>query len=207
MIITSTLALAATLVVSVPPPDNPALVDQFVADVVDAGIAEADDLTRVVCSEPTGTHASTCYARLPKEDAVILGNYTTSGEVYLYEFGGSRRTATPSTTTTITTPSTATCSGSRRHVEYHADGSGTGSITMAKPDGTEQGEVNLPMKNQSGTKGIHFCADVGEFVYISVQNRDSSGSVECSIVVDGVEVASNRSVGGYVIAACDGVAR
>ena len=75
---------------------------------------------------------------------------------------------------------------------------------MAMPDGTQQADVSLPMKNDSGSQGVQFCSAAGEFVYISVQNRNDSGSVTCTITIDNIELAEVRSSGAYVIASCDG---
>jgi len=75
---------------------------------------------------------------------------------------------------------------------------------MAMSDGTQQADVGLPMMNDSGGQGVQFCSVAGEFVYISVQNGNDSGSVTCKITVDGAELAEVRSSGAYVIATCDG---
>jgi len=40
---------------------------------------------------------------------------------------------------------------------------------------------------------------IGEFLYISVQNEGESGSVECTILVDGRAISTATSTGAYVI--------
>lgn len=44
----------------------------------------------------------------------------------------------------------------------------------------------------------------GTFVYLSAQNRHSSGSIACEIVVDGKVWRKSESRGGYTIATCSG---
>lgn len=46
----------------------------------------------------------------------------------------------------------------------------------------------------------------GEFLYVSVQNRAETGSVECEILIDGIVVEQAESQGAYVIATCSGSA-
>lgn len=94
-------------------------------------------------------------------------------------------------------------------VVYEADGGQapgirTGSFTLRSDDGgTVQGETNLPMKNKAGGTGLTFTGfGSGDFVYLSVQNEDAAGSVTCRIVVDGITISENTSVGAYKIASC-----
>lgn len=49
-----------------------------------------------------------------------------------------------------------------------------------------------------------FTAEPGQFLYVSVQNRDDSGTVTCEILVDGRVIESATSRGGHVIATCSG---
>jgi hypothetical protein len=82
-----------------------------------------------------------------------------------------------------------------------AYGSGrTGMVTAQGPDGTVQQTGLLPI---TGTFTFHS----GDFVYLSVQNQQSVGSVTCRITVDGVVVSENTSSGGYTIATCQGRVR
>lgn len=95
-------------------------------------------------------------------------------------------------------------------VIYNAEGDGargirTGSITLQSPTGTQQAAVNLPLTSKNGSTGLKVDGfKTGDFVYLSVQNKDASGSVTCHITVDGYVVAENTSVGGYTIATCKG---
>jgi hypothetical protein len=92
-------------------------------------------------------------------------------------------------------------------VIYAAEGEGpkTASYTWRSPTGTEQVEADLPLATKDGQVGLHIDGfGSGDFLYLSVQNRESFGSVTCQIIVDGVEVSSNTSSGGYAIASCQG---
>ena len=118
-----------------------------------------------------------------------------------------------STSTTVNDAPTSTappsehereCPGSAVEVRYQAWGSASGvSYTAALPSGTSQGEASLPLKNQNGALGLRFCQSPGEFLYFSVQNMGDSGSVGCTIEVDGEVAAKIESSGAYVIATCD----
>ena len=46
----------------------------------------------------------------------------------------------------------------------------------------------------------------GQFLYISAQNNDDSGTVVTKILVDGRELKRSESEGAYVIASCSGSA-
>lgn len=99
-------------------------------------------------------------------------------------------------------------------VIYEADGVGTtaGSITLEAPTGTQQEEVGLPLKSLAGDTGLTFPFQQGAFVYLSVQNRNDSGSVTCRITVKSVTgsyevsqvISEVTSTGGHVIASCKG---
>lgn len=65
---------------------------------------------------------------------------------------------------------------------------------------TEQlDDVRLPYKKTFSIKR-------GEFVYLSAQNQGESGSVTCTITVDGDVVETATSTGAFVIAGCSGSA-
>lgn len=99
--------------------------------------------------------------------------------------------------------SVGTSSTSR--VVYKVHGTATSvSWTVQTPTGTKQGDADVPLMNTGGTEGLQFTFPAGEFVYISAQNQGESGTVECIIEVDGVEVSRNASTGAYQIAQCDG---
>jgi hypothetical protein len=96
--------------------------------------------------------------------------------------------------------------------EANGEGSTSGSITLEAPAGTQQNEVDLPLKSQAGDTGLSFPMQTGAFVYLSVQNQNDSGSVTCRITIKSVTgslevsrvISENISTGGYVIATCQG---
>lgn len=89
------------------------------------------------------------------------------------------------------------CPGPALRVRYLGSGSATsGTFTAEMSDGTSQGDTSLPIRNQSGSLGLIWCAPRGTFVYLSIQNAGRSGSVVCEIEIDGA----------YVIASCNGSA-
>lgn len=120
--------------------------------------------------------------------------------------------ATTSEPTTPTSPPVTTeppeweakCPGfSWVQVIYRGEGSArSASFTAAMPDGTSQGEFSPPLENRAGDEGLRFCADMGEFTYLSIQNGTDAGDVTCKIEIDGVVVAENTSTGDYAIADC-----
>jgi hypothetical protein len=86
------------------------------------------------------------------------------------------------------------------HVEYRVDGTATqGSMTYSNAtEGTEQVTANLPWS-------IAFTATKeSEFVYISAQNQNSTGTVHVSILLDGVLFKEASSTGAFVIATASG---
>lgn len=52
-----------------------------------------------------------------------------------------------------------------------------------------------------------FAVPRGQFVYISAQNQGETGTVKCTITVDGVVLETAESSGRFVIATCSGSAR
>ncbi len=109
-----------------------------------------------------------------------------------------------STTKSVRTETTS----SLRTVVYEVTGTATSaSLTMAVPGGgTSQLSVPVPFVNQTGKPGLTHQFRSGEFVYLSAQNRASSGSITCTIKVDGVVKSTTTSHGGYTIATCQDVA-
>lgn len=119
-----------------------------------------------------------------------------------------------------TPPSSITTSSSTSYaVLYEAEGTGARGPRSVRytiqtdSGGTSQGETNLPMKNRDGGTGLTFTNfQAGDFVYLSVQNRDAAGSVTCRITVTSSSgsvsvskvVSENTSTGGSVIASCKG---
>jgi hypothetical protein len=100
------------------------------------------------------------------------------------------------------------CPVGRLEVKYFLTGSASSaSITIETPGGTsQQAGVDVPLATKSGERGLTQCFAPGSFVYISAQNDGDSGSIGCSIEVDGVTIAQTSSSGAYVIASCDGTA-
>ena len=63
---------------------------------------------------------------------------------------------------------------------------------------TEQKDVDVPWTQT-------YTVPQGQFVYLSAQSRDdSSRTIECQIVVNGVVVEQAESTGRFVIASCSG---
>ena len=66
--------------------------------------------------------------------------------------------------------------------------------------GTEQMDVRVPWEKTIGT------VERGDFLYLSAQNQNDSGSITCEIWVDGNRWKHSISSGAYVIASCNGSA-
>lgn len=79
-------------------------------------------------------------------------------------------------------------------------------LTIAVGDlNSQQANSAVPVTTKGGKRGLHYTARSGDFLYISAQrDEDNSGSIRCSIKVDGVIVAENESRGPYTIATCSG---
>lgn len=83
-----------------------------------------------------------------------------------------------------------------------------GSATMQTPSGIQQEDIdtlrfgtNTPFDDRP--LSYEFEANSGEFVSISVQNGNDSGTITCTILSDGRQIAQNTSSGAFVIASCD----
>jgi hypothetical protein len=95
-------------------------------------------------------------------------------------------------------------------VLYEVEGSAKGAnLTLESATGTvQQNDKAVPLVGKStGKRGLTFIMPRGNFVYISAQNKGSSGTITCRITVDGVVNSTNTSSGGYAIASCTGTAR
>jgi hypothetical protein len=94
-------------------------------------------------------------------------------------------------------------------VLYEVEGTtSSASVTMQTPTGTSQITPAVPMRRESdGRRGLEAEFSPGSFVYISAQNKQSSGTITCRITVNGSVIAENTSSGGYAIASCSGRAR
>lgn len=80
------------------------------------------------------------------------------------------------------------------------------SITVEKPTGNSQSDVDLPLKNKQGDDGLTIDFDAGSFVYISAQKTQGYGTITCSIYADGTKISENSASGEYSIATCKGKA-
>jgi len=96
----------------------------------------------------------------------------------------------------VSAPTTAT-------VRYEVEGTASdASVTYSTPTGTEQADVNLPMKSASGAYGITATFPNKASAHISAQNRSDSGTVTCRITVNGEIISENTSSASYGIAQC-----
>ncbi len=115
---------------------------------------------------------------------------------------GSLKWSASAPTTTGPAPST-----SRPFVQvtYRLSGSAkSASITFTDPSGNIQQvtAVPVPLVMKDGTDGLTMPAKHGAFVTILAQNLGDSGTLECQIYADGVEINRGISAGGYAIVTC-----
>lgn len=84
-------------------------------------------------------------------------------------------------------------------VRYQVSGVSKASLTYSNQGGdTEQAsDATLPWS-------YDFTAESGAFLYISAQNSGASGSITCTIYVDGQDVKHSTSTGGYSICQASG---
>jgi len=95
-------------------------------------------------------------------------------------------------------------------ITYEVDGTTTwADVTMETPDGTEQISPDVPLtRTASGERGLEYAFSAGDFVYVSAQNNERTGTVTCIIrASDGTVIAKNTSSGAFAIATCEGSAR
>lgn len=93
-------------------------------------------------------------------------------------------------------------------IVYLLTGTATGAdITISTGGGgqSQQQGVDVPLTSTTGTPGIRFTANSGDFLYISAQNT-GGGDLTCSITEDGTVVSTNTSSGEFAIATCQGTA-
>lgn len=89
-------------------------------------------------------------------------------------------------------------------VTYQVGGSARGAdITYTSPSGdiAQQSGVDVPL-HAGSRSGLSYRMPAGAFVQISAQNTGDFGTITCAIDVDGVQVTSNFSSGGFTIASC-----
>jgi hypothetical protein len=86
-----------------------------------------------------------------------------------------------------------------RTVSYYVTGTASSaSLTYQNAQGgTEQRTVTLPWH-------IDFLATPDMFLYLSAQNQDDSGTIECAILSGSATIQRASSSGGYTIASCSG---
>jgi hypothetical protein len=92
-------------------------------------------------------------------------------------------------------------------VVYKVGGTATqADITYEGPNGdtAQQSNVDVPLTRVSdGGEGMILKnMRSGDFLYISAQNQNDSGTITCSIEIDGRVVETNTSYGGFTIATC-----
>lgn len=79
---------------------------------------------------------------------------------------------------------------------------------------TSRGTVSLTYENAGGNSqqesnavtpwGKRYSMDSGDFVYVSAQRGQGTGTVRCTITIDGEVVEQAESTGEFVIATCSG---
>lgn len=106
-------------------------------------------------------------------------------------------------------PASAPVAPAPPRVVFYAEGNGTKSagVTMkTESGGTIQKDVSLPMGNvETGEPGVPSEGfKSGDFLYLSLQNKEAAGSVTCRIKVGDKVIDEATSSGGYKIATCQG---
>lgn len=76
-------------------------------------------------------------------------------------------------------------------------------VTYEMPSGTSQNSAAICDGKTSAVIDQR-SADLGDFVYLSVQNDEQSANIGCQIWIDGSLVYETHSQGQYVIASCSG---
>lgn len=98
-----------------------------------------------------------------------------------------------------TAPSSTPDLAPNGQVTYTVTGSASSvMVTMQTPSGQTQ--------QVGALTSYSYSFDPGNFLYISAQNQDASGTVTCTISEDGAVISTNTSDGGYTIASCQGTA-
>lgn len=100
--------------------------------------------------------------------------------------------------------SSRTSTSTRRQVIYQVSTSSRShpiSLTYENQSGNSE-QLDTTTRNGEWTKSLRL--EPGDFMYVSVQNDQDSGTVECKILVDGRVVERAKSSGSYVIATCSG---
>jgi hypothetical protein len=102
----------------------------------------------------------------------------------------------------LSSPSTSTSTGrpsSTYSVRYYVSGTADrASLTLENQSGnTEQITVDLPWSKE-------LTLEYGDFMYISAQNEDDRGTINCAISVNTITVEQASSNSAYGIASCSG---
>lgn len=160
--------------------------------------------------QPAGLSPSPRKPRTPKPAGprrlLIAGAVLVLGVIGLGALNANKSSTGSSTGSTAVAPALS----STVQVLYEVEGTATGAnLTLESGTGTVQlNDKAVPLGNKtSGKRGITYPMTRGHFVYLSAQNKGSSGTITCRITVDGVVVSTNTSSGGYAIASCSGTAR
>jgi hypothetical protein len=83
-------------------------------------------------------------------------------------------------------------------VQYRVDGAYKASLTYRNATGgTDQITVKLPWE-------LTFTGQPGQFAYLSAQNTEDWGSIECTILLDGIPVRRANANSPYGIASVSG---
>jgi hypothetical protein len=106
---------------------------------------------------------------------------------------------------------TTTAADDLHEVSYEVTGVGTNEadITVMTPDyGTSQSNgAALPLKNKTGETGLRYKFEDYHSVSLVAQNGNDSGSLTCTIKVDGHVLVTNTSSGAYAVVTCAGTVK
>lgn len=92
-------------------------------------------------------------------------------------------------------------------VTYQLGGTATGASVITYVDGSGNIEQltnkAVPLvRSASGQHGLSITAHHGQFLSFSAQNAGTSGTLDCSIEADGVQINSGHADGGYAFVTC-----
>lgn len=138
--------------------------------------------------------------------ALIVGGVIVGGLVIVGQFSeddSGRRVSSSSRPTATRIRSAATSTPSGYQVEYIVTHSLNGEISLTYENdsgGTEQ----IDTVATSGEWSRSYRMDIGDFVYLSVQNGEDRGTVTCEIRINNRSWKKSTSSGSYVIASCSG---
>jgi hypothetical protein len=151
--------------------------------------------------EPSGAIAAPPAPKRRRPALAILAALIIAGGV-----AGIAYAATSGSDTAKPAPAASAVEPATHEIVYQLGGTAeTADITISTDGGgtSQQQGVDVPLTNKSGTPGIQFQADPGDFLYISAQNNDD-GTISCEISEDGLVIAQEESSGEYAIVTCQG---